>query len=176
MAGVVQFGIELLQRTEGFGKLIQGLEKLFTVLSKLLEPFLTIINAVVNGLEGIIVGFAKGISDVWNAIVGVLQDVLSWIPGVGEDLKNSLESIKMNLDETEITPKEENTATTSTTSALSNVASSANIAANALQKMSYQTTDVPEGFKVALSRFNATDTGLAALSSCLLYTSDAADD
>jgi phage-related protein len=154
--------------------LFQGLAPVITILGQILmamlnplsllagpimKAFFQVVRVVAMGILYVV----KGVGTVWNAIIGFIAGVfraLSKIPVVGgafEKMSRGLDSMKVPMDQ--VDGALNTLRNTSYDAAAAN--SAASVAAwqnaDATKKATEALTNVPSGFKVALSRFNAQD-------------------
>lgn len=173
VGAVVGVGIEMLTRTKSFGKLMQGLEGIFTALSQVLEPivaallpFLDIVsmllpvvvamNYPLKALSAIVQAVGNTLKQVinflggfWNGAVETIASFVEKIPFVGDDIAGWIRDAKIDLSKQlnneggGIIPPP-----VDPTPALQGLG-------DAAQKTADQLKNVPEGFKIAAARFAA---------------------
>lgn len=120
----------------------------------------------ISGISLVVTAVAYAIGTVWNAIVNVIVDVLSIIakiPGVGKVVDAAISALENTLVNTQ--SLEDNMTTILNTSweeaqAQAQAQADATLAVEetteALETMTAELINVPDGYKVALARFEAT--------------------
>lgn len=170
VGAAVSLGIEMLSRTKSFGKVMQGVEKIFTALSQILEPlvaalvpFLDTINSlvpVVVALEPVlkILGYVvkklgeglKWVVDTiigtWNGMLEGLASLAEDLPFIGDDLASSIRDAKIKVAEDVTKPLAD---------PIPDLGKAADNAKKALDNLTESTTNVPQGFRLEAARYNS---------------------
>lgn len=136
-----------------------------------LTPVFRIVFEVLRGVALVIAYIFKALGTVWNGIVGAIQKVLygidkavSWlgIDAIG-DLADSFDNLKVGMDGVneaidtlKNTSWDEATQAGETADQLGNAENEAADFSDAMKSVNEELTNIPAGFKVALSRFRAT--------------------
>lgn len=156
------------------GTLFAALAPILSMVAKVLEPVIGILSLAFRGLfEGlkvvatIVLTIAKAIGDVWNGILGAIQavfralgsiDLFGWKPlEFLNDWADGIERAKAPTDEMAralvelqgLTWEQAQAVAAETAGRVKNI--------DAMREATEALTNVPQGYRVALARFNAMD-------------------
>lgn len=187
MGAVAGAGVALLMKTESFKEIVTYLNDVVDVLVSALEPLVeafmpiaAIVGELVTALSIFLMPVIKilskliqgpvfevlravamvisyvflGIGKVWNWIINTIAKVLSWIPKYGKDLSKKIKKYRMDVDS--LGDSVDNLKNMTTESAKAHVKAATELE-ESTKTFSEQLTNIPQGFKIALRRFESTE-------------------
>jgi tape measure domain-containing protein len=141
-----------------FGTIFQIFGNVLNAIGPIVEFAFQVVFTVMKGVAFVVLGIAYAIGSVWNGILNIIITVLEIVSKVTNKVDDAIAALEdMKVDTAGTAEAMQTLAGTTYESAYATAQASAQTAmmAEAAQEATESLSNVPSGFKVALSRFEA---------------------